>query len=55
VQGDLAGLDLKNGDVISVDFTRGEVTAEASGRKAAVKPFSDVQLEIYKRGGLLSG
>jgi 3-isopropylmalate dehydratase small subunit len=55
VQGDLAGLKLKNGDVISLDFTSGEVTSEATGKKADVKPFSDVQLEIYKRGGLLSG
>ena len=55
VQGDLASLDLKDGDVISVDFTRGEVTKEATRQKADVRPFSDVQLEIYKRGGLLSG
>ena len=54
VQGDLTGLDLKDGDVISVDFTSGEVINEATGEKSAVKPFSDVQLDIYKRGGLLS-
>ncbi|MFH1312100.1 MAG: aconitase/3-isopropylmalate dehydratase large subunit family protein [Candidatus Eisenbacteria bacterium] len=55
VQGDITSLKLKNGDVISVDFTSGEVTSEATGKKTDVKPFSDVQLEIYKRGGLLSG
>jgi 3-isopropylmalate dehydratase small subunit len=55
VQGDVTSLKLKDGDVISVDFTSGEVTSEATGKKTGVKPFSDVQLEIYKRGGLLSG
>jgi 3-isopropylmalate/(R)-2-methylmalate dehydratase large subunit len=54
MQGDLSGLDLKDGDLISVDFTTGEVTNEATGKKAAANPFSDVQIDIYKRGGLLN-
>jgi hypothetical protein len=33
---------------------KGEVTKTADGRTAEVTPFSDVQLEIYKRGGLLN-
>jgi 3-isopropylmalate dehydratase small subunit len=54
VEGDLADLDLKDGDVITLDFTKGEVTKEATGNKAKVRPFSDVQLDIYERGGLLN-
>jgi 3-isopropylmalate/(R)-2-methylmalate dehydratase large subunit len=55
IQGNLESLGLKDGDVISVDFSSGEIVNEATGQKVEVKPFSDVQLEIYKRGGLLSG
>ncbi len=54
MEGDPSGLDLKDGDVVSVDFTKGEVTREDSDRKLSLKPFSDVQLDIYKRGGLLN-
>ncbi len=54
MEGDLSSLDLKDGDIISVDFTTGEVTNEATGKKAAANPFSDVQADIYKRGGLLN-
>ena len=54
VTGDLSGLNLKNGDVISVDFIKGEVKSEAAGSAAPVRPFSEVQLDIYRRGGLLN-
>jgi homoaconitate hydratase family protein/3-isopropylmalate dehydratase small subunit len=53
VEGDLGGLDLADGDVVTVSFVTGEITKEATGKKIKVKPFSDVQLDIYKRGGLL--
>jgi 3-isopropylmalate/(R)-2-methylmalate dehydratase large subunit len=54
VEADLTGLKLENGDTLSVDFTTGEIVKEATGEKASAKPFSEVQLEIYKRGGLLA-
>ena len=54
VVGGLSALDLKDGDIISVDFVKGEVTKEATGAKAEVRPFSRVQLDIYRRGGLLN-
>jgi 3-isopropylmalate/(R)-2-methylmalate dehydratase large subunit len=54
IEGDLSTLGLKNGDTIGIDFTSGEIIHEAAGRKIRVNPFSAVQLEIYKRGGLLS-
>jgi 3-isopropylmalate dehydratase small subunit len=40
-------------DLISVDFTTGEIKNETQNKTYHAKPFSQVQLEIYKRGGLL--
>jgi 3-isopropylmalate dehydratase small subunit len=54
MEGDLTGLDLKDGDVVSVDFATGEVTKEDTGEKVNARRFSDVQLDIYRRGGLLA-
>jgi homoaconitate hydratase family protein/3-isopropylmalate dehydratase small subunit len=54
VVADLSELGLKDGDTVSVDFVKGEAKNEASGATAAVRPFSQVQLDIYKRGGLLN-
>ena len=54
MQGDLRSLDLKDGDIISVDFVKGEIEKTATHEKVKVNPFSDVQLEIYMRGGLLN-
>ncbi|MFH1220835.1 MAG: aconitase/3-isopropylmalate dehydratase large subunit family protein [Candidatus Eisenbacteria bacterium] len=54
VEGDLGPLKLKDGDIVSVDFLKGTVTKEPGGEKVSVTPFSEVQLDIYKRGGLLS-
>ncbi len=53
LEGNLDSLNLKEGDVISVDFLSGDVVKEATGERTKIKPFSKVQLEIYKRGGLL--
>lgn len=44
---------LEDGDEISIDFTSGEIDAPARGKKIQGLPFSDVQLRIYQRGGLL--
>jgi len=41
-------------DVLSVDFMTGEIRNLTSGGSYRAKPFSPVQLEIYKRGGLLT-
>jgi 3-isopropylmalate/(R)-2-methylmalate dehydratase large subunit len=40
-------------DVISVDFTTGEIKNKTQNKIYHAKPFSKVQLEIYKKGGLL--
>jgi len=41
-------------DVISVDFTTGEILDKTQSKIYGAKPFSKVQLDIYKRGGLLN-
>ncbi len=48
----LKELDLKEGDKIKVNFVTGEVENLSNGKKFRVNPFSDIQLEIYKNGGL---
>ncbi len=48
----LKDLDLKDGDKIKVNFITGEVENLSNGKKSRVNPFSDIQLEIYKNGGL---
>jgi 3-isopropylmalate dehydratase small subunit len=52
---DLAAAGLKNGDEIEVDLTSGEITLLGSGEVVKGSPFSQVQMEIYQRGGLLKG
>lgn len=44
---------LENGDEVSIDFASGEIDVPARGTKIQGLPFSDVQLRIYQRGGLL--
>ena len=50
------GITDKIGDKseISVDFTTGEIFDKTQNKTYHAKPFSKSQLEIYKRGGLLS-
>ena len=40
-------------DTLSVDFLTGEIVNKTQGKTLHAKPFSQVQTEIYKRGGLL--
>jgi homoaconitate hydratase family protein/3-isopropylmalate dehydratase small subunit len=47
-------LNLKNRDRIQIDLQSGKVTNLENGKQTTVEPFSSVQMEIYKRGGLLS-
>jgi 3-isopropylmalate dehydratase small subunit len=44
---------IQNNDNISVDFITGEIYDETQKKTYRAKPFSAVQSEIYKRGGLL--
>ena len=49
---DLISQKLKDGDEIEVDLTTGRIRLP-SGKVTAGQPFSEVQMGIYKRGGLL--
>ncbi len=45
-------LKLETGDRIKVNFETGEFENLTKNTKTQIKPFSDVQMEIYQRGGL---
>ncbi|WP_456441119.1 aconitase/3-isopropylmalate dehydratase large subunit family protein [Caldithrix abyssi] len=47
-------LDLKQRDKVRINFETGEIENLSNGKKAHINPFSDVQMAIYKRGGLLN-
>jgi 3-isopropylmalate dehydratase small subunit len=51
---DLVSTDLQDGQEIEVDLTTGKVKLP-SGKEVSGQPFSDVQIGIYKKGGLLGG
>ncbi len=47
-------LELKDGDKIKVNFKTGEITNLENGKSTKINAFSDVQMAIYQRGGLLN-
>jgi 3-isopropylmalate dehydratase small subunit len=49
----LQSIDLQNGDRIKVDMAGGKVTNLGNGKTAEIDKFTDVQIEIYRNGGLL--
>ena len=44
--------EFKNGDELEVNFESGQVTS--GGKTFQARPFSQVQMDIYQRGGLLA-
>lgn len=50
---DISELKLKQRDKIKVDFETGEMTNLENGKSVKINPFFDVQMEIYKKDGLL--
>jgi homoaconitate hydratase family protein/3-isopropylmalate dehydratase small subunit len=50
---DLAKMDLKNGDNIKVNIKTGQIENLRNKKIINAEPFSDVQFEVYKKGGLL--
>lgn len=48
----LDSIDLKDGDVIKINFETGEVINTTNKKSTYITPFSEVQMEIYKNGGL---
>jgi 3-isopropylmalate/(R)-2-methylmalate dehydratase large subunit len=47
------GLGLSNGDIIRVDFLKGLIENRRNGKTIKAQPFSEVQYEVYQKGGLL--
>jgi 3-isopropylmalate dehydratase small subunit len=50
---ELAPTNIQDGEEIEVDFASGDIR-RADGSMVKGKPFSDVQMQIYQRGGLLA-
>ncbi len=50
---DISDLELKSGDNIRLNFVTGELTNLANNKLKMINPFYEVQLDIYKNGGLL--
>ena len=54
----LAADDITNkinqNDILSIDFLSGKIFNKTKNTTINTKPFSNVQLEIYKKGGLLN-
>jgi len=48
----LKKIELENGDIIRVNFETGEIVNKTKGVSETIHPFSEVQMEIYKNGGL---
>jgi 3-isopropylmalate dehydratase small subunit len=46
-------IDLHDGDIVRISFVTGEFTNLRNGLKTSAEPFSEVQREVYKKGGLL--
>jgi 3-isopropylmalate dehydratase small subunit len=44
---------IENMDILTVDFLSGEIFNKTQNKKYNIKPFSKVQINIYKRNGLL--
>jgi 3-isopropylmalate/(R)-2-methylmalate dehydratase large subunit len=49
----LDDIDLKDGDLIRIDLRTGEILNLRTNKVYSAEPFSDVQFEVYQRGGLL--
>ena len=48
----LDSIALKDGDIIKINFETGEVINNTNQKSTSITPFSEVQMEIYKNGGL---
>ena len=49
----LQEIDLKDGDIIRVNLKTGEIENKRTEKVYYADPFSDVQFEVYQKGGLL--
>jgi 3-isopropylmalate/(R)-2-methylmalate dehydratase large subunit len=49
----LTAVNLQDGDMIRVDMIQGKLTNLKNNKTTSIDKFTDVQIEIYKNGGLL--
>jgi 3-isopropylmalate dehydratase small subunit len=49
----LQKLEISTGDRLKIDFISGKIVNISKSKTGYIEPFSDVQAQIYKRGGLL--
>lgn len=47
--------NIRDKDILSIDFNTGVITDQTLGKTFQAKPFSEAQKDIYLRGGLLGG
>ncbi len=52
VSGNLLDAGIRDGEVVTIDLPTGRIT-RADGRVFEAQPFSPIQMEIYRKGGLL--
>jgi len=45
-------IDLEDGDILQVNFENGEVINKTKNKSSKANPFYEVQLEIYRNGGI---
>jgi 3-isopropylmalate dehydratase small subunit len=50
---ELTQIDLKDGDFIKINLKTGQIENLRNKKIFNAEPFSDVQLEVYQKGGLL--
>ncbi|MFH1011370.1 MAG: aconitase family protein, partial [bacterium] len=51
---DLLKEGLKDGDIVRVNFSTGKIELAEQNKTVQAAPFSDIQMQIYQRGGLLA-
>lgn len=51
--GDLIAAGLKSGEEVTINLLTGQVTRHSTGETLRVRPFTEIQAAIYRRGGLL--
>ncbi len=53
VVSDLCELDVEDGEEITIDFVRGTIHRHRGGSEVTARPWPEVQIQTYLRGGLL--
>jgi 3-isopropylmalate dehydratase small subunit len=49
----LQSIDLTDGDIVKINLKTGQITNIKNNKSVLAEPFSDVQFDIYQKGGLL--